>query len=434
MVNKATVAILTNFMEFNPGYSLTGIAQDQAKMLSDNGHPVKLFVNSSYKIGNNDESQFTHNVSTELSHVELYRTIPFSHLIDYTSVKDFTEHHKDIIKQTKEMLLKELQGVKYVFTHDFIFTGWFLPYGIGVLEAAKEFPNTMFYHWIHSTPSTNRDWWDFSKWGGNNHKIIFPNKTEKVRVAEQYKTMPQNVECLHHIKDLRTWNDFCADSNDFIKEHPEIMSADIVKIYPMSSDRLGAKGLEAVIKIFEKFKLLRYSVCLVIANQWATGRQRKEDLQTYLKFARNSGLVIDKEFIFTSEWNNEKYNTGIPKRMLRDLMTCSNMFIFPTREESFGLVGVEIPLSTSALVITNRSLTMMAEIHGNLTDDYHFGSFHHSFSTDNIGKYYSDVALLIHSAFQRNSVVQHRTFIRKHYNWDFLYNNEYLPLMLQGKN
>ena len=422
-------AILTNFMEFNPGYSLTGIAQDQCKMLQDKGHQVKLFVNSQYSIGDKDEKQFTHDVSADLPPVELHRTIPFSHLIDYKSAKDVTDHHKDIIKQTKDVLVEALKDVRYVFSHDFLFTGWFLPYGMGMVEAAKELPNTYFYHWIHSTPTAGSDWWNFSKWGGN-HKIIFPNETEKIRVAESYRTVPANVECLHHIKDLRTWADFCTDSNDFIKEHPEVMSADIVKVYPMSSDRLGAKGLQAVIKIFEKFKNLGYSVCLVIANQWATGRARKEDLETYLKFARNSGLIIDKEFIFTSEWNNEKYNTGIPKRMLRDLMACSNMFIFPTREESCGLVALEIALSTSAIVVTNRSLTMLDEIHGGLTDNFHFGSFHHNFSCDDMGKYYNDIALLIHSELRRNKAVCHRTFIRQQYNWDYLYQNEYLPLMI----
>lgn len=427
-MTNSKVAILTNFMDFSPGYSLTGIVQDQCKMLQDNGHPVKLFVNSQYNRSDKDKFQFVHNVSAPgRPPVDLHKDIPFSHLVDYTS-NDLSKDHKDIVKQTKEVLVKELEDVEFVFTHDFMFTGWFLPYGLGVIEASKELENTKFLHWIHSTPSTMRNWWDFNSWGGH-HKIIFPNRTEKVRVAEQYRTTPENVACIHHIKDLRTWNDFCTDSNDFIKEYPRVLSADIVKIYPISSDRFGAKRLPEVFSILGNLKSHGYTICLIIANQWATGRQRKEDVQEYIKIGESCGLTYDTDFIFTSNWKEGKYDTGIPKRMLRDLATCSNMFIFPTREESFGLVGVEIPLSTAATIITNKSLQMMDEIHGNLTDSFHFGSFHHDFKILNPTKYYEDISFLIHSAHKLNFTVTHRTHLRQKYNWDYLYFHEYLPLL-----
>lgn len=428
MINKK-VAILTNFMEFNPGYSLTGIVQDQCKMLQDNGHQVKLFVNSQYNMASSNESLFSHNVSSENPKIELYRTIPFSHLVDYTSIKDLSDYHKDIVRETKKNLLRDLEGVSHVFTHDFIFTGWFLPYGLGVIEAAKELPNVTFLHWIHSTPSSNRDWWDFNSWGGN-HKLIFPNNTEKVMVAEQYKTLPHNVSCIHHIKDLRTWYDFGKDSNDFISDHPEILSTDVVKVYPVSTDRLGAKGLSFVMEIFSNFKKYGYSTCLVIANQWATGLQRKEDVNNYIKFGESLGLINNKDFIFTSEWEGREYDTGIPKRMLRELCTCANMFIFPTREESFGLIGVEIPLSTAAITVTNKSLALMSELHGTYTKSFNFGSFNQNVSMPDVSAYLRDISLLIHNAFKMNDVVLHRTFLRQRYNWDYLYFNEYLPLLM----
>lgn len=425
---KSKVAILTNFMDFNPGYSLTGIVQDQCKMLHSQGHSVHLYVNSKYNMAKNDKSQFVHDVSHKLPKVELFRDIPFAHLKDYQSIKDITEDHKEVITKCTDILIKQLSDVNYVFTHDFIFTGWFLPYGIACIEASRHLPNTRFLHWVHSTPSANSDWWNF-KGMGQNHRIIFPNNTEQVRVAEQYKTMPQNVSCIHHIKDLRTWNDFGIDANDFIEDHPAVMNADIVQIYPASSDRFSAKRLEVVMEIFSNFKEMGKTVCLVCANQWATGRQRKEDVNEYVELAKKLGLEYGKEFIFTSEWNNGKYDTGIPKRMLRELSNCSNMFIFPTREESFGLVGVEMPLSTSCITITNKSLQMMDEIHGGFLDSFHFGSFCHNFAAPDQHKYLKDVALLIHNAFLLNKSVLHRTFLRQRYNWNSLYLNEYLPAM-----
>lgn len=426
---KQTVAILTNFMEFNTSYSLTGIVTDQSKMLQNNGHPVKLFVNSQYKLSGEDRVQFSHNVSKpDLPEIELCRDIPFSHLVDYISVKDLSDYHHEIVQKTKEMLIRELQEIEIVFTHDFIFTGWFLPYGLGVIEASKELPNTRFYHWIHSIPFSLRDWWDFNSWGGH-HKIIFPNKTEQVRIAEQYETVPSNVSCIHHIKDLRTWNDFCTDSNDFIFQYPKMLSADVIQIYPCSSDRFGAKRLDVVFEIFSNLKKIGYSIFLVVANQWATGEERERDVKHFIEIAERLDLKHEEDFVFTSLWNDGKYDIGIPKRMLRDLMSCSNIFVFPTREESFGLVGIEVPLSTAAIVVTNRSLPMMQEIHGEAVDNFNFGSFCQDVNFPDLSQYYRDITLLVHGSFQMNSVVMHRTMVRQKYNWDYLYTFEYLPLM-----
>ena len=84
----AKIALLSNMMEFNPGYSLTGIIKDQARMLQEYGHEVHLFVNSAY----HGES-FSENVI-------LHKSVPFAHLKDYHRRAQITEEHKEIVKQT----------------------------------------------------------------------------------------------------------------------------------------------------------------------------------------------------------------------------------------------------------------------------------------------------------------------------------------------
>jgi hypothetical protein len=173
-------------------------------------------------------------------------------------------------------------------------------------------------------------------------------------------------------------------------------------------------------------KKMNFKVCLVIANQWATGRQRKEDLQKYYKRVRTSGLKINEEVIFTSEWK-DRFATGIPRYLLRQLQQMSNLFIFPTREESFGLVAPEAAMCGLEMVI-NRSLPMMFEVQGGCGIYAEFGSYEKELVIPGTEQeYIVGLTHLIIGRMQRSEIIASKTFNRQRYNWDNLYNRYYLP-------
>ncbi len=418
------IAILTNMQEFLPGYSLTGIIKDQARMLNLYGHEVHLFVNENYH-----GEEFSDDVI-------LHKSIPFSHLIDYDTVTKIEPQHKLTVNNTAIMLEKELADFDIAFSHDFVFTGWFMPYGLGMQKAAKKLPNIGWLHWIHSVPSRGSDWWKIKEYGPK-HKIIFPNSIERIRVAEQYQGTMDDVRVIPHIKDLRSFWDFHPDTCEFLKLHPHIMDMRVVQVYPASSDRLIAKGINHIVEIFGNIKRMGVSCTLVIANQWATGRQPRqiEEMVKLKELARQSGLKCtgapDDEFIFTSEWKKE-YENGLPTRILRELSLLQNLFIFPTREESFGLVGPEAALSSSCLMVLNKSLHMMLEVHGFSGLYFDFGSHHHNMKCDDYTKYYKDLAFIILGRMKQNESICCSTHHRVRHNWDYLYNNYYGPLMKEA--
>jgi glycosyltransferase involved in cell wall biosynthesis len=226
--------------------------------------------------------------------------------------------------------------------------------------------------------------------------------------------------------------EFGPDTCAFIDEFPKMMSADVVQVYPASSDRLDAKRVKDLILIFKQIKLQGFSVCLLIANQWATKRQAREDLTTYTQIASRNGLKSD-EVIFSSNFMHPKYMQGLPKRMVRELMMCANMFIFPTRDETFGLVLPEAVLSSAVLPVCNKSLQMMGEITGHTCDYIDFGSFNlpiQEFPPD----FHSQVARTVMGRFVRNESILTRTFIRQRYNWDNLYDKYYRPILSESAN
>jgi glycosyltransferase involved in cell wall biosynthesis len=413
------IALMTNFQEFTPGYSLTGIVKDQAEMLAKYGHEVHLFVNDQY-----NGEKFSDDVILE-------KKIPFSHLKDYRTIKDLTPDHKMLINTTAEILRRELADYDFAYTHDFVFTGWNLPYGMACKEASPDLPNLRWLHWIHSVPSAGSDWWDIKSFGPH-HRLVFPNATDRIRVAEQYKGMMDDVRIIPHIKDIRTWFDFSEETRKFIDHYPAVLNADIVQVYPASVDRLEAKRVREVILIFSKLKTMGVSVCLVIANQWATGTQQKQDVEKYKKIAARNGLINGEEFIFTSDFEAPKYDVGIPKHMVRELLQCSNLFIFPTREESFGLVVPEAALSGGVLLVLNSSLPAQLEISGHTALYFTFGSFCNEVKHENEESFLRDVGIIILGRMQQDESILAKTFVRQHYNMDYLYHRVYAPIMAEA--
>jgi len=420
-MSKETIAIFTNFTEFNPGYSLTGIVRDQCLMLSRFGHKVSVFVNENF----NTRYPGPDGI------FELRAEVPKGNLVDYRSRNALKPEHHQFVTNIREFIREKLSEFDIIFTHDLVFTGWNMPYALAIQAEARSVEKPRWLHWIHSVPSSMFDWWQIGAYGPK-HKIVFPNQTERTRVAEQFRGSPQDVRIIPHIKDIRTWWGFGADTWKFIDNHPEVLQSDIVCVYPASADRLTAKGVDKIIKIMASIKENRFSVCCVVVNQWATGRQPRENMGGTIDLARSLGLDVGREFIFTSE-EGEEYSTGIPQKMLRELMSCSNLFIFPTREESFGLVAPELALSTAAVIVLNKSLNCMSEIHFNRGLYIDFGSFHNNLNIVNEAEYYYQVGKLILGQILQNETVVHRTLIRKYYNMDHLYLKVYQPIFGEMK-
>jgi len=425
MEERMKIAILTNFQEFNPGYSLTGIVLDQIQMFIEYGHEVHLLVNEQYN------PHYDHYIKQRIDvtnpKFKLSKVVTFGHLKDYTTMMNWSKDHQHMSVKVGNMLVDyfDKYEINLALTHDWIFTGWNLPYAGGVRFASVLRPKIGWLHWVHSVPSVMRDWWQLNNYGPQ-HRIVFPNKTDQRRVAEQFRTTEDNVFVIPHIKDPRVWFEMDKVSQEFINEHPAVMSAEMVQVYPASSDRLSAKGIDQLITIFSAWKRHGISVCLVIANQWATGKQRKEDLQHYYRLAEHAGLEKDKEFIFTSEWRQE-YATGISTSILRDLGQLGSVFVFPTREESFGLVGPEAVLN-GVLPVFNGSLTMMRELYGAKGMYFDFGSFHHNMEPQQgCGQYLEAVAMVIYHKFKTDSAASVKAHVRQTYNFNNLYRSAYLP-------
>ena len=410
------IAILTAFSYFHPGYSLTGIVRDQAAMLAAYGHEVTVHVQERANLEG-------------CGILDVIPDIPFSTLADYQCLTEVSQDHQAIAERTMAVLNDILPDTDIVITHDWALTGWNLPYLLGAINAGRFRLRTKWLHWIHSIPSQARDWWFLEAWGDNHH-LVYPNRTDAWRVQRAYQAPERRVHAIPHIKDPRTWGGFSAITGRLIEAHPGLLSAEIVQILPAGQDRLKWKRVPEVLAVFGEFKRRGRSAFLLVANQWASQTTYQRDLEDYRKLAREHGLDYGADWTFSSDFETPDFENGLTQDVIRQLFSLSNLFVFGTHHESFGLVVPEAALE-GVLFVGNGSLSQQLEVAGGPGAGLwaEFGSYERGGGTWTPHRT-SALADDILSEFDRNPVIRFKTHARQTYNRDAIYRRFYEPLLM----
>lgn len=393
------IGVVTAFSQMIEHYSLSGIVLDHLEMIHRAGHVPVLVTLSDFQWAEMP------------SYVEHRPIFPTFHKIDYQSAKDISPEHEAIAEQTKTAILEQLQDVSAFLTHDVMFTGWNAPLALAV-HAASRTIQAPWLHWVHSVPGPRKDWWILPA----NSKLVYPNHTDRVRCAEAFGTWSEKVLVIPHAKDPRRYL-FRTEVADRIASEYNLMEADIIQTIPLSIDRVDHKGLDQIIEIFAALKKMGLSVRLVVCNAWCNVDKHRQKVAQIQAAASKLGLT-ERELIFTSQVMNGLYELGVSQQVIADLMSISNLFIYPTKSESFGLVVAEAALCGQLLVL-NASLPMMANVAGFENALYfHFGSHQQQAHNDNWRKFYEDVAKIILHRFGENESLRAKTAFRQQYCWE----------------
>ena len=447
------VAILTNFNDFRRGYSLVGIAKDQATMLLKNGHEVHLYVLTTYA----DTEPLPDGTILE-------KKVPKGHLFDFQSIQQFNLDYARKLKEgfsfktqsgelvkidpdpdgakkipellllknnTAQMLREELKDIDIAFTHDWVFQGWNLPYGLACADASKDLPKTRFMHWIHSVPNVGgagRDYWNIGMYGGK-HKLVYPNRSDAQRCAEQFKGWAKDMLVIPHPKDFRTFGRLNHPQTlKFLDWCPQLMDADLKMLYMAAVDRFESKRVMEDLYIFAEMKQLGRSVCAIIADQWCNVDKYRDKVDQYKKRAVEIGLEPNKDLFFTSDFDKGACEVGISHDLIFDLLHYTNIYISLTKEETFGLGIAEAAIMGNFLVL-NKSLDAVKELSGFKAEYFAMGSHETTFNTDDLQGYLRQCARVILHKFDMCGCLQTKNHYIKNYNFDNLYKQYYAPAM-----
>jgi glycosyltransferase involved in cell wall biosynthesis len=407
------IAIITALRKSEEWYSVNKVIRSQARLLCKAGHKVTLFTCRDYE-------------GKGVSGIEVKSILPTAHWIDYKSQEDVSDLHKKLSLEVANIFTCYLPQFDFVITHDFINLGMHLPYFLGVKTADPHLPNLPWFHWVHSLPRTEvKDWWDMGAM--SNHCIVYPNPTDLHVVMNSFNT--DNVISIPHPVDIRDKLRFRRESKELLDLFPGLLSADIVQIYPAATDRFTGKGVLDLIRLFSVIKKTGRNVFLLLVNQWSGRREtRIVDPILYLeKNGRRCGLVPGLDFAFTSELFSGRYRDGVPEDILTDLFKCSNVFVFPSKFESFGFVLFEAVLAGAVLPVLNEAVPMFKEL-------FNGKALFFDFNADNgdIFNRYSDLAVQISDGISSNFSISNRDAIRKTLNYDAIYSTYYKPVLFGG--
>jgi glycosyltransferase involved in cell wall biosynthesis len=393
------IGLLTAFSAMVEHYSLTSVVLGQLRMIHHAGHTPVL-------IGLED---FSWPGAPEW--VEIRAGLPFYHKKDYNSLTELSPEHIDIGRKSALWMAGNLADLDALFTHDIMFTGWNLPLNLGLQDAAVFFPFPH-YHWVHSVPGGRmRDFWRIPP----NGRIVYPNHQDRIRCAEHFRAWQEDVIVIPHSKDPREFM-FRTDLAERLVTHYDVLAADVIQVYPIPTDRYEPKGSLDVIEVFGHIKRLGKSVKLIFCNAWCTTDERRADVKAMLNHAFDYGLT-DKEVIFTSRFS-PAHEVGVPQPTVHDLMQIANLFICPSKSETFAYTAAEAALCGQLLVL-NQNLPMFQEISGyGAALHFSFGSYQQKVEYEDKDRFFGDIARIVLHTMDANHVIRAKTHYRQQYRWE----------------
>jgi hypothetical protein len=128
-------------------------------------------------------------------------------------------------------------------------------------------------------------------------------------------------------------------------------------------------------------------------NSNANADREKNAIRAMMDYADKQGL--GKEDILFSSTVDENYRLGVPKSVVRNMFSFSNVFIFPTIAECCSMVMLEA-MSGENLMVLNGDIESMKEIAGYEGGLFmKFGSIWNNTQYANEEAYYKDWANII---------------------------------------
>ncbi len=425
---KTPIGILTTFNGYDPSYSLINVAETQIKMLLLGEYVPHVFVMEGFKpqeafalpgvimhyapnVTTSNEGNLPQNWQEEVDKLSKF----YGEAIDESKIKTFVTH--DIISQPASLV-----------------------HNLAARKASETRPDVFWLHQIHSVFSSNmasnileaaslgRERWP-------NSKLMFPNAFDRPRVARNFHVEETDVLHCPHPTDLANFFNFHPVIDRLITEK-RVWEKEVVMIYPARLDR--GKQVEKVVEVAGAVKRMGSSVCFICCDFASTGGD-KVVYRDQMK-ARAIELGLDEtDVIFLSDFD-DAFKYCAPRNVMAQLFSVANVFVGPSRSETYSLVTQEAGLCGNFLVL-NGDFFPTRSIFG---EDPKYFRFSANIGMDGLDGntevtysnpqgYYDDIGRYIRHMVKNDRVLHMKTWLRQNRCIQAVAENYFFPLLAGGK-
>ena len=238
-----------------------------------------------------------------------------------------------------QAMLGQFDDVSVVLCHDIVFLSQHKQWAKALRRFADERDDITWLHWQHS----RGDHGTIAP-VANSH-YCYPNNGDLEHVAKINNTDAEHVHYIPHPLDFDYlgWPELAVR----IAEDYQFQFADVSCLLPTRLDR--QKQVDKVIRLFAGLKRAGASVCLLIADAYATGDR-------FIRYKEDCGILIrelgltSKEVAFLSD-EYEQCHYSTPRQVVKALFEMSNLFVQASNAETSSLVVLEAALAGNLCII-----------------------------------------------------------------------------------
>lgn len=426
------VYLLTNFNTYLKSFSPIIVVGEQLKMLKRAGYEPVLLVADGW---DPPEGTIFKEVETKFLPSVAYQNPPVVNDEFNEDVDAVYQHLKDIIK---------LDSV--VITHDLIFLPDYTKFHIAARKLAEEQDSIRWLHWVHSATGPGTLIAEREMYGEKykellmskfpNSLICYPNAEHIPRVARNFGYEEFEVLEVPHSSDP---TEGLHPLVQRLYDEKNLGEAEVLIIAPMRLDR--GKNPQMIVRVVAACEQVGIKAHVIFCDFQSTGGDKVTLREECKHLAEKLG--VSPLVTFLSEFDDIAA-MEVSHEIILDLFSLSNVFICPSRSETYSLTTQEAMMKGN-LCILNYDFAPFRQIYGPKALYRQFDGaevaldgFDGKVDTTHtdIDAYFRErIALPLKGWVQNDKVLAAKTWVRTKRNPDYVFRNYIEPLlMVEGEH